>query len=145
MSQITIRPATVADTDAICAVMMDAQEPLHEFYELFFKDHPRKLAPVAMRQALAKPDKFTFLVAAEETDGSAGREVVGYARYSIVGAADATAEESAPAPPVSTVWDRPGHMEELWEQFNADQNAAEAVVEEVIAGRRHLCKRGHWI
>ncbi|KAK7213110.1 hypothetical protein V2G26_020288 [Clonostachys chloroleuca] len=140
MSQISIRPATVADTDAICTVMMDAQEPLHEFYELFFKDHPRKLAPIAMRQALAKPDKFTFLVAEEEkTDGSAGREVVGYVRYTVVGAADATGEStSAPAPPVSTVWDRPGHMEALWEQFNADQNAAEAVVEEVIAGRRHL-------
>ncbi|CAH0038058.1 unnamed protein product [Clonostachys rhizophaga] len=140
MSQISIRPATVADTDAICAVMMEAQEPLHEFYELFFKDHPRNLAPIAMRQALAKPDKFTFFVAEEEkTDGSASRDIVGYVRYTIVGAADAAGEStSAPAPPVSTVWDRPGHMEQLWEQFNADQNAAEAVVEEVIAGRRHL-------
>ncbi|VUC37887.1 unnamed protein product [Clonostachys rosea] len=143
MSQISVRPATVADTDAICRVLMDAQEPLHEFYGLFFKDHPRKLAPIAVRQALAKTDKFTFLVAEEE--GTESREVVGFVRYSIIGAAadadgktDAPASASAPAPAPSTVWDRPGHMEELWEQFNADQNAAEAVVEEVIAGRRHL-------
>ncbi|CAH0044300.1 unnamed protein product [Clonostachys solani] len=139
MNQISIRPATVADADAICRVQMDAQEPLHEFYELFFKDHPRKLAPIALRQALARPDKFTFLVAEkEETDGSASKEVVGYARYTIVRAADDAAGESTPAPPASTVWDRPGHMDELWGQFNADQDAGEAVVEEVIAGRRHL-------
>jgi hypothetical protein len=145
MSSITIRPATLADSDAIANIHSSALEKYNDFYAAFFQRHPRELIPIATRNALQNP-KQHFLVAEE-----AG-QTVGFVRYTEVKNKNNTdsdnsnkpnsnaSEQPAPAPGPPAVWTIKKHMEELWQWFNARSEEIDASKEKAVDGRDHFGK-----
>ncbi|WZH42885.1 acyl-CoA N-acyltransferase [Fusarium acuminatum] len=143
MSSITIRPATLADSDAIANIHSSALEKYNDFYAAFFQRHPRELIPIATRNALQNP-KQHFLVAEE-----AG-QTVGFVRYTEVKNKNNTdsdnsnkpnsnaSEQPAPAPGPPAVWTIKKHMEELWQWFNARSEEIDASKEKAVDGRDHF-------
>ncbi|KAF7552883.1 hypothetical protein G7Z17_g4062 [Cylindrodendrum hubeiense] len=143
MSSLTIRPATIADKDAIFSVHYEALPLYHEFYGALFRVHPRELLPMLTERALKNPT-FVFLVA--EMEGS----VVGFIRYSIVEeqSPDATHEKSEgditankevkskkSSPPLIGPKE---HLEEIWDRFNKRDVEMDASKEEAVKGQRHF-------
>ncbi|KAM0250104.1 hypothetical protein ACHAP5_002421 [Fusarium lateritium] len=140
MSSITIRPATLADSDAIASIHSSALEKYNEFYAAFFQRHPRELIPIATRNALLYPGQQHFSVAEE-----AGR-TVGFVRYKEVvknntdsGSSNNKPNSNAseqPTPPA--VWTIKKHMEELWQWFDARSEEMDASKEKAVDGRDHF-------
>jgi hypothetical protein len=138
MSSITIRPATLADSDAIANIHFSALEKYHDFYAAFFQRHPRELIPIATRNGLQNPEQH-FSVAEE-----AG-QTVGFVRYKEVknntdsgsNKPNSNASEQ-PTPPA--VWTIKKHMEELWQWFNARSEEIDASKEKAVDGRDHFGK-----
>ncbi|KAM0346709.1 hypothetical protein ACHAPU_005424 [Fusarium lateritium] len=141
MSSITVRPATLADSDAIANIHSSALESYNDFYAAFFQRHPRDLIPIATRNALQYPGLQFFAVAEE-----AG-ETVGFVRYKEVrntdsgsnkpnsNASEATAP-AAPAPP--SVWTIKTHMKDMWQWFDARSEDMDASKDKAIGGRDHF-------
>ncbi|KAM0266554.1 hypothetical protein ACHAPA_006801 [Fusarium lateritium] len=142
MSSITIRPATLADSDAIASIHSSALEKYNDFYAAFFQRHPRELIPIATRNALQNPGQQHFSVAEE-----AGR-TVGFVRYKEVVKNNTDSGSSSnnkpnsnaseqPAPPPA-VWTIKKHMKELWQWFDARSEEMDASKEKAVDGRDHF-------
>ncbi|KAF5021693.1 hypothetical protein F66182_6250 [Fusarium sp. NRRL 66182] len=129
MTSITIRPATLDDSDAIAAVHHEALKYYNEFYAAFFERHPRDLIPIATRSALQNPSQH-FLVA------EAGESVAGFVRYRVVKPNSNASEHQQP--PTSWVWTVKKHLEDMWEEFNARGKDMDACKEEAVDGNDYF-------
>ncbi|KAK7422186.1 hypothetical protein QQZ08_009654 [Neonectria magnoliae] len=139
MSFATIRPATIADKDAICRVHYEALTLYHEFYGALFSLHPKDLVPILTERAMNN-STFVFLVA--ELEGS----VVGFIRYSIVEAKgnkpkggmadDMQLAETSSSPPAIVTQKK--HLEEIWERFSRRDAEMDTCKEDTIKGQRHF-------
>lgn len=136
MSSITIRPATLAESDAIANIHFEALSYYHEFYAAFFELHPRDLIPIATRRALQNPE-LHFSVAEE-----AGT-VVGFVRYK------ETVSEKKPEPnsnasndnkPLPPIWTIKEHMKDLWQWFDNRSEEIDASKEKALDGKPHFGK-----
>lgn len=131
MASITIRPATIDDSDAIANIHYEALQFYHDFYAAFFQLHPRDLIPLATRNALQNPGQQHFLVAEE-----AG-ETAGFVRYKEV---FKDKKPNSNAKPPASVWTVKKHMEELWDWFNKRSEEIDASKEKAVDGKDHFGK-----
>ncbi|KAG9498619.1 hypothetical protein J7337_009427 [Fusarium musae] len=129
MSSITIRPATIDDSDSIANIHYEALQFYHDFYAAFFQLHPRDLIPLATRNALQNPGQQHFLVAEQ-----AG-EIVGFVRYKEV---FKDIKPNSNAKPPASVWTVKKHMEELWDWFNKRSEDIDASKEKAVDGKDHF-------
>lgn len=147
-ANITIRPGTAADADAISQVHYEALDQFHEFYGAFFKKHPRELVPVMTARAFAKKEPAqVFHVAAD------GDDVVGFVRYCIEEAKDGD-EEKAKEEAKEEVKEEGKEeeeeeespyackeaMKELWKAFSDAQATRDEMVDNAAKDQRHMCK-----
>ncbi|KAH7121447.1 acyl-CoA N-acyltransferase [Dactylonectria macrodidyma] len=126
MSSVTIRPATVADKDAMADVHDKAMTPFLEFYNALWTKSPSEVIPILTDKALRNP-KFVFLVA--EVEGS----VVGFTRYTIVPAQKPADEK----PPHLLLIQPKEQLKEIWVRFNARDDEMDACKQEAAKGQRH--------
>ncbi|KAF5629013.1 gnat family protein acetyltransferase [Fusarium tjaetaba] len=129
MSSITIRPATIDDSDSIANIHYEALQFYHDFYAAFFQLHPRDLIPLATRNALQNPGQQHFFVAEQ-----AG-EIVGFVRYKEV-FKDIKPNSNAKTP--ASEWTVKKHMEELWDWFNKRSEEIDASKEKAVDGKDHF-------
>ncbi|KAF5237914.1 hypothetical protein FANTH_10525 [Fusarium anthophilum] len=130
MASITIRPATIDDSDSIANIHYEALQFYHDFYAAFFQLHPRDLIPLATRNALQDPGQQHFLVAEQ-----AG-ETVGFVRYKEV--FKDKIKPNSNAKPAASVWTVKKHMEELWDWFNKRSEEIDASKEKAVDGKDHF-------
>ncbi|KAH7121862.1 acyl-CoA N-acyltransferase [Dactylonectria estremocensis] len=141
---VTIRPATLADKDAMADVHDKAMMPFLEFYSALWTKTPSEVLPVLTEKAMNNP-KFVFLVA--EVEGS----VVGFTRYTIIPAqkpADVTNEKveqdstakkepEEEKPPHVLLIQPKEQLKEIWVRFNARDAEMDACKEKAVKGQRH--------
>ncbi|KAF4339844.1 gnat family protein acetyltransferase [Fusarium beomiforme] len=128
MTSITIRPATLDDSDSIATIHYEALQFYHDFYAAFFQLHPRDLIPLATKNALQNPGMH-FLVAEQ-----AG-EIVGFVRYTEVFKDN---KPTSNAKPAASVWTVKKHMEEFWAWFNKRSEEIDASKEKAVDGKDHF-------
>jgi hypothetical protein len=131
MSSITIRPATIDDSDSIANIHYEALQFYHDFYAAFFQLHPRELIPLATKNALQNPGQQHFLVAEQ-----AGK-IVGFVRYKEI---IKNNKPNSNAKPATSVWTVKKHMEELWAWFNERSEEIDASKEKAVDGQDHFGK-----
>ena len=150
MIEIDIRPGTVDDATSIAQVHYDALLPCHPLYEAMLVTNPRDLimhvTPMALKNA-----KNHFLVArASGTDA-----IIGFIRFEVVEAVTSSAEAETQTPsPESTVntgenkeeapsaasfFAPKSHLEEVWDQFCADEEKMDSCYEIKSKDYTHIC------
>ncbi|KAJ4165730.1 hypothetical protein LMH87_007350 [Akanthomyces muscarius] len=147
-ANITIRPGTAADADAISQVHYEALDQFHEFYGAFFKKHPREMLPLMTAQAFAKKEPAWVFYVAEEGD-----DVVGFVRYCFEEAKDSDEKkekkeeekvdgkeegEKKKKKEEESPYACKEELKELWKAFNDAQTKAEETVENAAKGQRHM-------
>ncbi|OAA80500.1 Acyl-CoA N-acyltransferase [Akanthomyces lecanii RCEF 1005] len=141
-ANITIRPGTAADADAISQVHYEALDQFHEFYGAFFKKHPRELVPLMTARAFAKKEPAQiFYVAAD------GDDVVGFVRYCIEEAKDGDEEKAKEQVKEEGKKEEEEEespyackeaMKELWKAFSDAQAKRDEMVDNAAKDQRHM-------
>ncbi|KAJ4311278.1 hypothetical protein N0V84_010523 [Fusarium piperis] len=129
MASITLRPATLADSDAISDVHYEALSRYHIFYAAFFQKHPRDIIRIADRGAIQDPGKT--VVVAEEG------EIVGFIIYQIANPNSNKSEEDTRDGPALSISEPKEHLRELWGRFNERNAEMDACKEEAVKGQKH--------
>ncbi|KAI8660292.1 N-acetyltransferase domain-containing protein [Fusarium keratoplasticum] len=131
MASIALRPATLADSDAISNIHYEALNRYHVFYAAFFQKHPRDIIRIADRGAIQDPGR-TVVVAEEE-----GGEIVGFIIYQIANSnSNKSDEDTRDGPPLS-ISEPKEHLKELWDRFNERNAEMDKCKEEAIKGQKH--------
>ncbi|KAF5008503.1 hypothetical protein FDECE_5236 [Fusarium decemcellulare] len=131
MASITIRPGTLADSQAISRVHYEALSTYHDFYAAFLQKHPREIISIGTDRALRDPE----VVVAVAEDVVAG-EIVGFIRYKAINPnsnANKKLDETQ-APPAAAPKE---HLEDLWQRFCAREAEMDACKKEAVDGQRH--------
>ncbi|UPK94084.1 hypothetical protein LCI18_005019 [Fusarium solani-melongenae] len=132
MSSITLRPATLADSDAISNIHYEALNRYHVFYAAFFQKHPRDIIRIADRGAIQDPGR-TVVVAEEEEGG----EIVGFIIYQIANSNSNKSDEDTRDGPPLPISEPKEHLRELWDRFNERNAEMDKYKEESIKGQKH--------
>ncbi|KAG8668507.1 hypothetical protein FPOAC2_07795 [Fusarium poae] len=130
-SIITVRPATLADSDAIATIHSEALSYYNDFYAAFFERHPRDLIPIATRIALQNPEVHSLV--AEEAG-----ETVGFIRYKDMTKKPEPNSNASDKPPPPQVWTIKDHMKDLWQWFDKRSEEMDASKEKALDGRDHF-------
>ncbi|KAM6518712.1 hypothetical protein FSOLCH5_007473 [Fusarium solani] len=130
MSSITLRPATLTDSDAISNIHYEALNRYHVFYAAFFQKHPRDIIRIADRGAIQDPGRT--VVVAEE-----GGEIVGFIIYQIANSNSNKSEEDTRDGPPLSISEPKEHLRELWDRFNERNAEMDKCKEEAIKGQKH--------
>ncbi|EEU41442.1 uncharacterized protein NECHADRAFT_83526 [Fusarium vanettenii 77-13-4] len=130
MSSITLRPATLADSDAISNIHYEALNKYHVFYGAFFQRHPRDIIRIGNRGAIQDPGRT--VVVAEE-----GGEIVGFIIYQIANSNSNKSEDDTRDGPPLPISEPKEHLRELWDRFNERNAEMDKYKEEAIKGQKH--------
>ncbi|KAH7258536.1 acyl-CoA N-acyltransferase [Fusarium solani] len=130
MSSITLRPATLTDSDAISNIHYEALNRYHVFYAAFFQKHPRDIIRIADRGAIQDPGRT--VVVAEE-----GGEIVGFIIYQIANSNSNKSEEDTRDGPPLSISEPKEHLRELWDRFNERNAEMDKCKEEAIKGQKY--------
>ncbi|KAM6519254.1 hypothetical protein FALCPG4_012900 [Fusarium falciforme] len=131
MSSITLRPATLADSDAISNIHYEALNRYHVFYAAFFQKHPRDIIRIADRRAIQDPGR-TVVVAEVE-----GGEIVGFIIYQIANSNSNKSEDDTRDGPPLPISEPKEHLRELWDRFNERNAEMDKCKEEATKGQKH--------
>ncbi|KAJ3486995.1 hypothetical protein NLG97_g6510 [Lecanicillium saksenae] len=141
---ITIRRGTPADISAIVQAHYEALDQFHQFYAAFFKKHPSELIPVMTKKAFDKEPPAVFYVAEDQTTTTEeGKpDVVGFVRYSIEEAKDASKEEeeNEDGKEEESPYACKEALKGVWKEFCDAQAKRDETMENAAQGRRHMCK-----
>lgn len=130
MSSITLRPATLTDSDAISNIHYEALNRYHVFYAAFFQKHPRDIIRIADCGAIQDPGRT--VVVAEE-----GGEIVGFIIYQIANSNSNKSEEDTRDGPPLSISEPKEHLRKLWDRFNERNAEMDKCKEEAIKGQKH--------
>lgn len=134
-SVITLRPATLADSDAISSVHYEALDRYHVFYAAFFQKHPREIIRTAAQRAVQDPGRTVVVAEAE-----GGGEIVGFIIYRIANSNSNKSEEEEEdtrQEPAVSILEPKKHLKELWDRFNERNAEMDACREEAVKGQKH--------